>query len=86
MWTIVQFAISYLVSFDYNKAEERSPTDGMAVSNHHWPSLLYSASANINQPKVFIATNITVNRVVRRLEGKGDEYRKILQNVGHSTA
>jgi hypothetical protein len=72
VWTKVQSAVSQLVSFDYNKADEWSPTSGADCSNQHLPLLLYSASAYINHPKVHVTTNATVNRVARWLEGKGD--------------
>jgi hypothetical protein len=41
--TKVKSAISYFVLFNYNKAEEKSPTGGMDGSNQHLPSLLYSS-------------------------------------------
>jgi hypothetical protein len=63
--TKVQSTVSYFVFFDYNKADEKSPTGGVDVSNQHLPSLLYSSSANINNSAVFITTNNTVYRVVR---------------------
>jgi len=63
--TKVQSAILYFVLFDYNKAEGKSPAGGMDVSNQHLSSLLYSSSANINHPAVFITTNNIVYRVAR---------------------
>jgi hypothetical protein len=59
--TTLQSAVSYFVLFDYNKAEEQSPTGGMDVSNQHLPSLLYFSSVNIYHPAVFI-TRTTLYR------------------------
>jgi hypothetical protein len=56
---------AYFVLFDYNKAEEQSPTGCVDVSNQHLPSLLYSSSVNINHLAVFSTMNKTVYRVVR---------------------
>lgn len=63
--TKVQSAVSYFVSFEYDKVEEQNPTGGMDVSNKHLPFLLHSCSVNINHPKVIITKNSTSTRVAR---------------------
>jgi hypothetical protein len=35
--TKVKSAVSYFVSFEYDKVEEQNPTSGMDVSNQHLP-------------------------------------------------